>query len=94
MLLESQSPFRVILPMFIFQIPVEQLKTILKERGMLDDSLSIISREIVNLLQHHDVMSKGMRVLKCERAVPLHLEALPCAPACCSSSYTIGANVP
>ena len=54
----------------------------------MDDSLSIISREIgESLLQHQDMMSKDMCGCECERAI-FHPEALLCAvpcPARCSS---------
>ena len=55
---------------------------------MLDDSLPMTSREIgKSLLQHQDMMSKGMCGCECERAIS-HPEALLCAvpcPARCSS---------
>ena len=62
---------------------------ILKEKGyMLDDSLSLISREIGKyLLQHLDMISKDMCGCECKRGI-FHPEALlhavPC-PARCSS---------
>ena len=59
---------------------------------MLDVSLSMISREIgKSLLQHRDMMSKGMCACECARAV-FYPEALLCAVPCpfrCSSR-TIG----
>ena len=59
---------------------------------MLDDSLSMSSREIgKSLLQHHYMINKGMWGCECERAI-FHPEALLCAVACPSrcSSRTIG----
>ena len=56
---------------------------------MLGVSLSMISREIgKSLLQHRDMMSKGMCECECERAI-FHPEALLCVVPCpsrCSSS--------
>lgn len=49
---------------------------------MLDDSLSMISRDISkSLLQHQDMMNKGACGCECERAI-FHLEALLCAVPC------------
>ena len=59
---------------------------------MLDVSLSMISREIgKSLLQHRDLISKGMCDCEYERAV-FHLESLLCAGPCPSrcSSRTVG----
>ena len=59
---------------------------------MLDDSLSMISREIgKSLLQHQYMMSKVMWGCECERAI-FYPEALLCAVACPSRcrSCTIG----
>ena len=63
---------------------------------MLDDSLPMTSREIgKSLLQHQDMMSKGMCVCECERAI-FHPEALLCAVPCLArcSSRTIGVMFP
>ena len=59
---------------------------------MLDVSLPMMSRETgKSLLQHQDMMSKGMCGCECERAV-FYPEALLCAVPCLfrCSSCTIG----
>src|SRR5574342_273652 len=63
-----------------------------KRRCMLDVSLSMMSREIgKSLLQHRDMMSKGMCACECARAV-FYPEARLCAVPCPfrGSSCTIG----
>ena len=59
---------------------------------MLDESLYMISRKIrKSLLQHQDMISKGMCGCEFERAI-FHLKALLCAVPCSSrcNSCTIG----
>ena len=59
---------------------------------MLDVSLSMMSREMgKSLLQHRDMMSKGMCGCECEREI-FDTEVLLCGVPCQSrgNSHTIG----